>query len=208
MKNKLIALLAASAVALTFTACGSKDSTDKGADSNADTSVKADDNKDTAGIEEKPAGEPNVLTQGPLKIDVVYFQAIDMEKGTSMMPPAAESDMHFEVDVETTDEAKDFGYKPGDFLPYLNINATMTNTDTGEKIEQGAMMPMIAADGPHYGNNIKLPAGNYDVTLTVASPGDKFMLHTGKDSSAVPGHFWTEPLVFEFHGWQWDGQQL
>ncbi len=63
-------------------------------------------------------------------------------------------------------------------------------------------------DTKDYGNNIKLAPGKYDVEVTVGSPADDFMLHTGKDSSGVQGRFWSEPLKFEFKNWQWDGQLI
>ncbi|MFZ1382659.1 MAG: iron transporter [Scrofimicrobium sp.] len=164
--------------------------------------------KDTAGINELPVGDSGPQTNGPLTVDLVYFQAVDMEHGSMAMPPASESDMHFEVDLVTTEEASEWGYEADQFLPYLTVTAVATNQDTGEEIDLGTMMPMIAADGPHYGNNIKLPAGNYDVKVSVASPADSFMLHTGNDTSAVKGRFWDQPLKFEFRNWQWDGQLI
>lgn len=215
VKNKkLLAALAGLTMAFSLSACSSDDATDTGTDTTATTgSAETDapatnESKDTAGINELPVGDSGPQTNGPLTIDLVYFQAVDMEQGSMSMPPASESDMHFEVDVATTADAEDWGYEADVFLPYLTITAVATNTDTGEAIDLGTMMPMIASDGPHYGNNIKLDPGNYDVEITVGSPADDFMLHTGKDSSGVKGRFWSEPLKFEFKNWQWDGQLI
>ncbi len=209
--KKLIALIAALLMALAFTAC---DSTEKKADSDAKPteSAAATDaaeeptDPDVIGINEIPVGDSGPQTSGPLEVDLVYFQAVDMEHGSMSMPPASESDMHFEIDVKTTDEAKEWGYEADQFLPYLDPKVEIKDVNTGEVIDPGTMMPMIASDGPHYGNNIKLKPGKYDVTITIASPADEFMLHTGKDSSGVKGRFWTEPLKFEFKNWNWDGQ--
>lgn len=209
--KKLIALIAALLMALAFTAC---DSTEKKADSDAKPteSAAATDaaeeptDPDVIGINEIPVGDSGPQTSGPLEVDLVYFQAVDMEHGSMSMPPASESDMHFEIDVKTTDEAKEWGYEADQFLPYLDPKVEIKDANTGEVIDPGTMMPMIASDGPHYGNNIKLKPGKYDVTITIASPADEFMLHTGKDSSGVKGRFWTEPLKFEFKNWNWDGQ--
>lgn len=213
MKNKkFLAALAGIAMAFTLSACGSSDEgtdTGTGSDSTAATEAPGtDDSKDTAGINELPVGDSGPQTNGPLTIDLVYFQAVDMEHGSMAMPPASESDMHFEVDVATSEEATQWGYEADQFLPYLEIKIVATNTDTGEETDLGTMMPMIASDGPHYGNNISLAPGSYDVEVSVASPADDFMLHTGKDSSGVEGRFWTEPLTFEFQNWQWDGQLI
>ncbi len=215
MKNKkLLAALAGMTMALSLSACSSDNSADTGADTPVATdSTESDapvigEGKDTAGINELPVGDSGPQTNGPLTIDLVYFQAVDMEQGSLSMPPASESDMHFEVDVATTAEAEEWGYEADVFLPYLTITAIATNTDTGEEVDLGTMMPMIASDGPHYGNNIKLAPGSYDVVVTVGSPADDFMLHTGKDTSGVEGRFWSEPLKFEFKNWQWDGQLI
>lgn len=209
--KKLIALIAALLMALAFTAC---DSTDKKGDSDAkpaesaaaSEAAKESTDPDVIGINEIPVGDSGPQTNGPLEVDLVYFQAVDMEHGSMSMPPASESDMHFEIDVKTTDEAKEWGYEADQFLPYLDPKVEIKDVNTGEVIDPGTMMPMIASDGPHYGNNIKLKPGKYDVTITIASPADEFMLHTGKDSSGVKGRFWTEPLKFEFKNWNWDGQ--
>lgn len=222
--RKMAAAVAGLMLAITLGGCSSTGQNDQTSGAKDDTSTTSQDSqssdaeaseepvigegKDTAGINELPVGDSGPQTNGPLTIDLVYFQAVDMEHGSMAMPPASQSDMHFEVDVATTDEAAEWGYGADEFLPYLNISAIVTNKDTGEEIDLGTMMPMIASDGPHYGNNISLEPGNYDVTVTVQSPADEFMLHTGKDTSAVKGRFWTEPLKFEFKNWQWDGQLI
>ena len=217
MKNKkFLALVAGVSMAFSLSACSSSDDdsadttdqTTAAAADDATDDTAADDSQDTTGINELPVGDSGPQTNGPLTVDAVYFQAIDLEHGSMSMPPASESDMHFEIDVATTEEATEWGYEADQFLPYLDIKAVATNTDTGEETDLGTMMPMIASDGPHYGNNISLDPGNYDVELTIASPADDFMLHTGKDSSGVKGRFWAEPLKFEFKNWQWDGQLI
>ena len=63
-------------------------------------------------------------------------------------------------------------------------------------------------DTKDYGNNIKLEPGLYTVELTIQSPADDFMLHTGKDTSGVQGRFWNEPLKVVFDNFEWDGQLL
>jgi uncharacterized protein involved in high-affinity Fe2+ transport len=124
------------------------------------------------------------------------------------MPPASDSDMHFEIDIKTTEKAKEIGFAADQFLPYLKITPKLTEKNTGEVVELGTLMPMIASDGPHYGNNISLKPGLYTVELTIQSPADDFMLHTGKDTSGVQGRFWNEPLKVVFDNFEWDGQLL
>lgn len=161
------------------------------------------------GINELEVGDSGPQQAGDyLMVSAVYFQAVDMEHGTMAMPPASDSDMHFEIDIKTTAQAKDIGYEEDQFLPYLKITPTLTEKTTGEVVELGTLMPMIASDGPHYGNNIKLEPGNYTVELSIQSPADDFMLHTGHDTSGVKGRFWTEPLKVTFDNFEWDGQLL
>lgn len=209
MNKKPLALIAAIGLAFSLAACGSEpETTSPTGSATATAESTAEQTKDTAGINELPVGDSGPQTNDALTVDAVYFQAVDLEHGPMAMPPASQSDMHFEVDVATNEKATEWGYEADQFMPYLDVTAVATNKATGEEVDLGTMMPMIAADGPHYGNNISLAPGNYDVTVTIGSPADQFMLHTGKDSSGVQGRFWTEPLKFQFENWQWDGQLI
>ena len=90
------------------------------------------------------------------------------------------------------------GFGAGEWVPYLTIEYTITNLDTG-KSEKGAFMPMIAADGAHYGNNIKmLGVGNYKVTYKIYPPSKAgFHRHTDKETGV--GAWWKEfEVSFEF----------
>lgn len=215
IKKAMVALLAAFALTFSLAAC-SNNSGDKPKDEKATSEQKpADEKKGSAekgqavGINEIPVGDSGPQTNGPLTVDLVYFQAIDMEQGSVLVPPASESDMHFEVDVSTNKKADEIGYEADQFMPYLDVKVKVYDQDTGDLVKDlGTMMPMVASDGPHYGNNIKLKPGKYRVEVEIPSPADKLMLHTGKDTSAVHGRFWTEPLKFTFENWKWDGQLL
>ena len=210
MIKKLTPIGVGLALVMSLSACsdGGMNQGSETDDPHAGHSAEEQTDDAVVGINEIPVGDSGPQTNGPLQIDLVYFQAVDMEHGSMAMPPASESDMHFEIDVATTEEAAEWGYEADQYLPYLDITVIVTEKNTGEEIDLGTMMPMIASDGPHYGNNIKLAPGEYDVEVSVQSPGDKFMLHTGKDSSGVKGRFWQEPLQFAVKNWQWDGQLL
>ncbi|MEZ5086107.1 MAG: iron transporter [Tessaracoccus sp.] len=214
------AAAASSALALLLAGCAADPATDPAP--GADDTPAVVDTEDPAGDETEDPFDPNLVginelevgDSGPqiagdyIEVAAVYFQAIDMEQGNMAMPPASESDMHFEIDIKTTEKAREIGFAADQFMPYLKITPKLTEQTTGEVIELGTLMPMIASDGPHYGNNISLAPGLYTVELTIQSPADDFMLHTGNDTSGVQGRFWDEPLKVVFDNFEWDGQLL
>ena len=214
MKIILKAAVAASALALLLAGCSQAPAAPSAPPAN--TPVASDPpaedppaDPNVIGINELEVGDSGPQVAGDyIEVAAVYFQAVDMEHGTMAMPPASESDMHFEIDIKTTEKAKEIGFEADQFLPYLKITPKLTEKNTGKVVELGTLMPMIASDGPHYGNNIKLEPGLYTVELTIQSPADDFMLHTGKDTSGVQGRFWTEPLKVVFDNFEWDGNLL
>ncbi len=215
MKRILKAAAGSAALLLLLAGCGG-DNDAATPPANTPTSTVSDSapaeepaDPNLVGINELEVGDSGPQVAGDyIEVAAVYFQAIDMEHGTMAMPPASDSDMHFEIDIKTTEKAKEIGFAADQFLPYLKITPKLTEKNTGEVVELGTLMPMIASDGPHYGNNISLKPGLYTVELTIQSPADDFMLHTGKDTSGVQGRFWNEPLKVVFDNFEWDGQLL
>jgi uncharacterized protein involved in high-affinity Fe2+ transport len=138
-----------------------------------------------AGAVEYPAGDPQIV-EG-LEIAAVYLQAIEMDP-PGMMLPAAEADIHLEADIHATADNRN-GFAEGDWLPNLHVEYILTKVDSGEEMA-GALMPMVASDGPHYGDNIKLPGvGNYHLKLVIHSaPHDimGFGRHVDKETGVAP----------------------
>ncbi|MBQ1402070.1 MAG: iron transporter, partial [Oscillospiraceae bacterium] len=67
----------------------------------------------------------------------------------------------------------------------------------------GSMMPMAASDGPHYGNNLALKDGLYDITLSIKSPGENgYLLHVDDETGVEADEFWTEPLTATWTEWE------
>ncbi len=102
-------------------------------------------------FQEYPIGE--AVTMNDMEIAAVYLKPVDMEP-RGMGLPAAKSDIHLEADIHAVKGNKN-GFGEGEWMPYLTINYTLVNTDTGAK-QEGTFMPMVAGDGPHYGANIKM----------------------------------------------------
>lgn len=136
-------------------------------------------------FKEYPVGEP--VTMNEMEIAAVYLQPIDMEP-RGMGLPAAKSDVHLETDIHATKGNKN-GFGEGEWIPNLTINYTVVNTDTGEKSE-GTFMPMVAADGSHYGANVKLNGvGNYKLTYNI-DPPSKAGMYRHTDSETGVGRWW------------------
>ena len=60
------------------------------------------------------------------------------------------------------------------------------------------MMPMVANDGPHYGDNVKLKGpGKYRLKLIVAPPTvhAHFGRHVDKETGVGP---WFKPITLEY----------
>ena len=121
----------------------------------------------TAVAKEYPIGKPKSVAG--MEVAAVYLQPIEMEPA-GMMRPAAESDIHLEADIHAAADNRN-GFAEGDWVPSLGIAYEITKLDGGAHIA-GTMMPMVAADGPHYGDNVKLMGpGAYRLNLLIAAPG-------------------------------------
>ena len=137
------------------------------------------------GFKEFPVGEP--VTMNEMEIAAVYLQPVDMEP-RGMGLPAAKSDIHLEADIHATKGNKN-GFGEGEWMPYLTIQYTLVNSDTGEK-QEGTFMPMVASDGPHYGANIKMMGvGNYKLTYHI-DPPPKAGMHRHTDEETGVGRWW------------------
>ena len=121
-------------------------------------------------------GEPHVLNG--MEIAAVYLQPIEMDP-PGMMTPAPEADIHLEADIHATADNKN-GFAEGDWLPNLHVEYRLVKIDTGEETA-GSFMPMVASDGPHYGDNVKLMGpGKYRLEFTIHSESHEDTSHFGR----------------------------
>ena len=223
MKNKKIAallgILLAGSMAFSLSACGNSNdsaasdkSSASASASKADDSSK-DDSSDSAGFEEIQVDEKHSDQEcGPLTVNAVYCQPIDMEP-SGMGLKAADASFHLEADIHANQKGTELGYGKGDFVPDLTVNYTIIDKSTGKEVEggtatSGTFMQMNASDGPHYGANVKLDkAGTYQLKLSIESPASKgWMLHVDPETG-VKGHFWTEPIEVTFDNWDYTPRQ-
>ena len=220
MKNNnklsaLLALLAAGSMVLTLTACGNTSASDDSAKTDASTSEAATDDSASdsssdsgAGFEEIPVDENHSDQEvGPLTVNAVYFQPIDMEPA-GMGLKAADASFHLEADIHANQKGTELGYGKGDFIPDLTVNYDIIDNSSKQSVGSGTFMQMMASDGPHYGANIKLDkAGSYTLKLSIESPEKKgWMLHVDPETG-VKGRYWTEPIEVEFPEWNYTPQE-
>jgi uncharacterized protein involved in high-affinity Fe2+ transport len=146
---------------------------------------------------EYPIGKPQ--HKAGLEVAAVYLQPVDMESGMPMRK-AAEADVHLEADVHAlADNAN--GFPEGGWVSFLQIRYDITK-QPGAKIA-GELLPMVASDGPHYGDNVKLAGpGKYRVRYTIYAPnapgnaaGRHFGRHTDRATGVGP---WFEPFAVEW----------
>jgi uncharacterized protein involved in high-affinity Fe2+ transport len=146
---------------------------------------------------EYPIGKPK--TQSGMEVSAVYLQPIEMDP-PGMMRAAAETDIHLEADIKSV-KGNANGIAEGDWVPYLVVRYELTKLPSGEVVK-GDMMPMVANDGPHYGDNVKLMgAGKYKLTLTVAPPSENQHAHFGRHvdkETGVGPWFKTFSVDYEF----------
>ena len=140
-----------------------------------------------------PIGKP-VIKNG-MEIAAVYIQPTKMEP---MLPGMMEpSDIHLEADISVTKENPN-GFSEGSWMPYLQITYQIRKVGS-EWSTIGSLMPMVASDGPHYAENIKLNGpGKYQLTYHIVPPPiNGFYRHTDKETGT--GKWWAPfDLSWEF----------
>jgi len=152
-----------------------------------------------ASAREYPIGVPK--QRAGMEIAAVYLQPIRMEP-EGIMRSAKDSDVHLEADIRALDINPN-GYAEGDWIPFLLVRYEVTNKGSG-KMVKGVLMPMVANDGPHYGDNVKLMGpGRYHVKFTIYSPdapenivGHSFGRHTDRLTGVRP---WPTPFSVEYN---------
>ena len=144
---------------------------------------------------ETPIGKPQ--KQAGMEIAAVYLQPVPMEP-PGMMRAVAESDIHLEADIRAQGDNAN-GFAEGTWIPYLGIAYEITKVGSAQRIA-GELMPMVANDGPHYGDNVKLAGpGKYTLKLSIAPPGAAahahFGRHTDKETGVGP---WFKPFTVQY----------
>nr|MBF0682691.1 iron transporter [Pseudomonas sp.] len=149
-----------------------------------------------AQAKEYPIGEPQIC--GGMEVGAVYLQPVEMDPA-GMMLAAAAADVHLEADIAAAKSNRN-GWEEGSFVPYLSIRYSLRKQGS-EQVIEGDFHPMVANDGPHYGDNLKLQGpGRYQLTFSILPPGSGhtvFGRHVDKETGVQP---WFErcELHYEF----------
>ncbi|MEX3855619.1 MULTISPECIES: iron transporter [Paraburkholderia] len=149
----------------------------------------------SASAAEYPIGKQQI--QGGMEIGVVYLQPITMEP-EGMMRKASDSDIHLESDIHAV-KNNPTGFAEGDWMPYLQVRYELTKAGSNQPLK-GDLMAMVANDGPHYGDNVKLQGpGKYHLKLIVEPPMQMghmaFGRHVDKETGVGP---WFKPITLEY----------
>lgn len=147
---------------------------------------------------EYPIGTPRNLAG--MEIAAVYLQPIEMEP-EGMMAKALETDIHLEADIHALANNA-HGFPEGSWIPYLVVKYELTKQGGSDKIA-GELLPMVASDGPHYGDNVKLKGpGKYKLKYRIAPPSadphnphNHFGRHTDRLTGVRP---WFKPFEVEY----------
>lgn len=119
----------------------------------------------------------------PLSVGAVYLQPITMAPA-GMMRPRGQSDIHLELDVHAKQNLKARGFAPGDWLPNAEVNYSIQKIGDS-KIINGELMAMVASDGAHYGDNVKLSGPGFYLVTFAAHSNPHFGWHVDTDSKIL-----------------------
>jgi len=144
---------------------------------------------------EYPVGKPQLVNG--MEIGAVYLQPVEMEPA-DMMKPAIESDIHLEADIHAV-RGNANGFAEGDWVPNLKIEYLLTRLDNGQQVG-GVLMPMVASDGPHYGDNVKLMGPgkyslDYRISFDETGAHSPFGRHVDKETGVAA---WPDPFRVEY----------
>ncbi len=146
---------------------------------------------------EYPIGTPHNVAG--MEVAAVYLQPIDMEP-EGHMRKAAETDIHLEADIHALANNPN-GFPEGFWMPHLLVKYELVKEGSGDVIA-GEMMPMVANDGAHYGDNVKLKGpGKYRLKYRISPPNaaGPHGAHFGRHTDRLPGvRPWFKPFEVEW----------
>lgn len=117
--------------------------------------------------------------------------------GMAGMPAPSDDVIHLEADVHATADNPN-GFAKDEFVPYMKVRYELSDS-AGKPLQSGDLIPMVAADGLHYGANVARPApGTYRLVYRLEPPA--IGRHTDPATGVSP---WWEPFEASFE-WTMD----
>lgn len=105
------------------------------------------------------------LHEDGLVIHPVYIQPVTMAPAMPGMS-GSKADAHLEIDIHADKNNKQ-GFPEGAWVPYLTVSYRLEKQDA-DWATTGTLMPMVADDGSHYGENVRLDGpGKYTATFKI-----------------------------------------
>ncbi len=152
-----------------------------------------------AGFREYPIGDE--VEKNQMLIKAVWLPPVQME---GMDDPGSSNLIHLEADIHATEGNRN-GFAKDEFVPYLIVRYTIAPADGKTPVAftsrfKGAMTPMVARDGLHYGATIEMPkAGRYKLTYAIEPPSAGGLgRHVDPATGVEP---WWKPFEVSF---DWD----
>jgi uncharacterized protein involved in high-affinity Fe2+ transport len=138
---------------------------------------------------EHPIGDP--VVKNHMDIAAVWLPAV----GMAGMPEPSDDVIHVEADIHATADNPN-GFAKDEFVPYLKVHYELRDA-AGKALQSGEMLPMVAADGLHYGASLAKPApGDYKLTYKIEPPSAGGLgRHTDPATGVAP---WWEPFEVTF----------
>ena len=149
----------------------------------------------TGSFREYPIGEEYRDEARHLNVAAVWLPAVEWDGQKAVVGTDV---IHLEADVKAGAENPN-GFAKGLFIPYLKIAYTIEPSG-GDPAMTGELLPMVAADGLHYGASVRMPkAGKYRLTYSVEPPSAGGL---GRHSDPVTGvAAWWSPFRASY---DWD----
>jgi uncharacterized protein involved in high-affinity Fe2+ transport len=146
-----------------------------------------------AGFREYPIGDE--VERNFMRIAAVWLPPVAMD-GSGI---GGSDVIHLEADVKAI-EGNPHGFALGEFVPYLRVSYAIVPEGGGEPVQAGVLMPMVAADGLHYGASVSMPAaGQYRLTYKFDPPSAGGLgRHSDPATGVAP---WWPPFEVAF---DWD----
>lgn len=132
------------------------------------------------------SAQETAISRKPIQKDGLIISAAYLGPEHLAMAPMlpgmdAPADIHLETDI-FADKDNAQGLQPGTWIPYLSITYQVVKKGS-DWSTFGRYIPMVASDGMHYGNNVKMDGpGSYTLSLHIEPPPYVgFMRHTDKE---------------------------